>query len=101
MTDASGRSEYSKVVTATVKGNGSFFVEAYPNPVTDMLTVKAYGTEDANATITVMDVAGKVLKMVSVTNNTAQVNMKELASGIYFVKYSDNKHSETIRINRK
>jgi hypothetical protein len=100
MVDAAGTSNYSQVVTATVK-SGSFLVEAYPNPVQDVLTVKAYGTTDKNATVTISDATGKVVKVISMENGVAVVDMKGMAQGMYLVKYADNTHSQLIKVNKQ
>jgi hypothetical protein len=102
MYDAAGSYRYSKVVSATVKGSGSFAVEAYPNPVGNSnLTVVAYGTNDKEATITITDVTGKLIKTVTMINGMVEVDMKALAQGIYLVKYADAHHTETIKVNKQ
>jgi len=100
MIDAAGAVATSKVVTATVK-QGAFTVEAYPNPVSEKLTIQVYGGSDQNATVAITDVTGKVMKVVSVVNGKAEVNMNGLASGVYLVKYTDNNHSQTIKVNKQ
>jgi len=100
LVDAAGTTVTSKVVTATVK-NGAFTVEAYPNPVSHVLTVKVYGATNQNAVINVTDITGKVLKVVNVVNAEAKVDMSGLANGIYLVKYTDNQNSQTIRVNKQ
>jgi hypothetical protein len=100
MTDGAGNSAYSKVVTANVK-SGSFTVEAYPNPVSEMLTVRVYGAAASNPVISVSDATGKIVKMVSVENNEAIINMSSFAQGMYLVKYSDNNHTQTIKVNKQ
>jgi hypothetical protein len=100
MIDAAGNTAYSKVVTANVK-SGSFTVEAYPNPVSEILTVKVYGAAASNPVVTISDATGKIVKMVSVKNNEAIINMSSLAQGMYLVKYSDNNHTQTIKVNKQ
>jgi hypothetical protein len=100
MIDAAGAVATSKVVTATVK-QGVFTVEAYPNPVSEKLTIQVYGGSDQNATVAITDVTGKVMKVVSVVNGKAEVNMSGLASGVYLVKYTDSNHSQTIKVNKQ
>jgi hypothetical protein len=102
MYDAAGSYKYSKVVSATVKGSGSFTVEAYPNPVSNSnLTIVAYGTNDKEATVTITDVTGKLIKTVTMINGMVEVDMKALAQGIYLVKYADAHHTETIKVNKQ
>lgn len=98
--ELSGAATYSETVQAIVKGGG-FTVEAYPNPVSDKLTVKAYGTADLKATITVTDATGKVMQVATMTNGTAVLDMKSLAQGIYLVKYSDGDHTQVIKVNKQ
>jgi hypothetical protein len=101
MTDASGRSSYSKVVTATVRSASGFSVEAYPNPVSDQLTVKAYGQSGNNATVSVCDITGKVISSVEMINGQVVVNMSQLAEGVYLIRYSDSSRSQTLKINKQ
>jgi hypothetical protein len=100
MMDASGSVSYSKVVTATVR-TGAFTVDAYPNPVSDLLTVKVYGSAGSSATASITDVTGKVVKVVGVVDNEATIDMSGMAQGMYLVKYSDNLHSQTIKISKQ
>ncbi len=101
MNNANGSSFYSSVVTATVKAGTSFNVEAYPNPVTDVLTVRLIGTPAANSTAAITDVTGKIIKSISLSGSSTEINMGGLAKGIYLVKYSDAAHSQTIRITKQ
>jgi len=101
MMDAAGSFTYSDIVTAKVAGSGAFAVEAYPNPVSEMLTVKVYGATGDNPIVSISDVTGKVVKMVTVTNNEVTVNMSGLAQGLYLVKYTDNSHTETMKVNKR
>jgi|GEM_PF-2601791 len=100
MMDAAGTATYSKVVSATLKGNG-FAVHAFPNPATDKVTVTVSGATGNNQTIILTDVTGKTIKAVSVVSGTAQIDMTTLASGIYLIKYMDSNNNETIKINKR
>ena len=102
MYDASGKSEYSKVVTATMKGKAGFNVEAYPNPVGNgQLSVVASGTDARNATVMITDITGKVIRTVTMTNGIVQINMNGMAQGIYLVKYTDDVNTTTIKLYKK
>jgi hypothetical protein len=101
MMDASGNYTYSETVTARVKGGEAFTVEVYPNPVTDKLTVTLVGFAGSNPTISISDATGKLVKVVSVANNGATIDMAGLAQGMYLLKYSDNNHTQTIKVNKK
>jgi hypothetical protein len=101
MRDASGAGNYSKVVTAQVKEQGVFGIQAYPNPVKGMLTVKLGGVAGANASITITDVAGKAVATAAVTGDRTQIDMQALPDGIYILKYKDDLRSETLKINKQ
>ena len=100
MTDVTGKEFYTTVVSATVSGNGAFSVNAYPNPVSGVLTVVANGEMGSDASIIVTDVTGSVVKTISVKDNISEINMSELAGGVFFVKYSDKVQQETIKVNK-
>jgi hypothetical protein len=101
MTDASGNSSYSQTVTATVKANGSFRIQAYPNPVKDMLTVTAQGTDAKTATVHITDISGKVIRTITMTDGLAEIDMKGLAQGFYLVKYTDGSNSQTLKVTKQ
>ncbi|MBL7719854.1 MAG: T9SS type A sorting domain-containing protein, partial [Flavipsychrobacter sp.] len=100
LVDANGNYGYTKVVTATVKGT-NFSVEAYPNPVGDVLTVKANGAMGTNAMLEITDATGKAIRTVKFESNSLNVNMSDLAAGVYFIKYSDDANHESIKITKQ
>ncbi|MBS1777237.1 MAG: T9SS type A sorting domain-containing protein [Bacteroidetes bacterium] len=99
LVNVSGVNSYSNVVTATVK-SGSFTVEAYPNPVSQLLTVKAYGAT-GNGSVTITDATGKLVRVVNMDNGQVQINMEGLAQGMYLLKYADDQHTEVIKVNKQ
>ncbi|MBS1740463.1 MAG: T9SS type A sorting domain-containing protein [Bacteroidetes bacterium] len=99
LVNVSGVNSYSNVVTATVK-SGSFTVEAYPNPVSQLLTVKAYGAT-GNGSVTITDATGKMVRVVNMDNGQVQINMEGLAQGMYLLKYADDQHTEVIKVNKQ
>lgn len=65
-------------------------VELYPNPADDFVNVVFSATSSSDVTIQVIDLNGKVLKTTPVNNvfegnNFIQLNVSNLASGIYMV----------------
>jgi len=101
MVDANGNFEYSKIVTAFMKGGGQFMVQAFPNPVADQLTVQSFGTSSTKATVTITDATGKVVKVLSMDQNIVVVDMKGLANGLYLVRYEDETHRQIIKVNKQ
>lgn len=59
----------------------------YPNPTDDIITIQFPFATDAKIEIT--DIRGKIIKSQSVRQNVlSNINIKELAGGMYFVKIS-------------
>ncbi len=80
------------VVTGIPEAKGiSLNVSAYPNPITDYLTVKVANYETADLHYLVFDLSGKLLQTVKATGRETQIQTSELAPGNYFVKVLDNK----------
>jgi hypothetical protein len=79
----------------------SIGLEAYPNPVKDILNVKLYNKIDGTATLTLTDVTGKTIKQVSVTDTKVELDMNGVAPGMYQLKYTDRSHIDVIKINKQ
>ncbi len=89
---------YSEVVEATV--TGAFTVNAYPNPVDQILHIAVTGRAD-NATVSLTDVTGKVIRTIAIEEDKTQISMSGLAQGVYFIRYADDARSETIKVNKQ
>lgn len=97
-----GQNTYSKVVAATVRGAGGFTVLAYPNPlVGNEVNVEVRGTLGADATISITDMTGKLVARQAVSGNRTTLNLDNLVTGIYLIKYQDALHHETIKVTRQ
>src|SRR5690606_894681 len=101
MIDKSGNAEYSNIVTATVVAKGGFDVVAYPNPAKNNLTVEVRGVQGANAQVQVMDVTGKLIKLVEMDGNQTTIDLQGMASGVYLMKYADDNQTRTIRVTKE
>jgi hypothetical protein len=77
----SGKIENSRIIAVQLSDNQTQIV-AYPNPMSDVLTVKL---PDFNAasTIELMNVQGQVVKKVQ---NDAQIDVSDLTKGVYFLR---------------
>ncbi|MCQ2192895.1 MAG: T9SS type A sorting domain-containing protein [Paludibacteraceae bacterium] len=78
---------------------------AYPNPVVDVLNISGVVTAGGEATIELIDVAGRVVYTASVvtTNNVMaeSINMSGLASGSYVLKVTQNNEVKTFKVVKK
>src|SRR5690606_7249218 len=63
-------------------GNDAF-LDIYPNPVKDILVVKRTGNDATPGQVIISDIAGRVLRSLSVTGEKAEINMGSLPAGVY------------------
>lgn len=91
-----GMDKYSIIVSATVNGN-NFSLSAYPNPVFDNLSLEINGAGPA-AKIQLIDVTGNIIEQMDVRNGKSLIVMKQLAQGMYLLKFQDNNHNKTLKI---
>ena len=84
--DLDGHSSYSAVITVMVNGDKLFAIA--PNPVQGLLTVRLGGTPSAGGLFRIMDMQGKVLRVIGANqDNTQQVSVGGLAAGTYVLQY--------------
>ncbi len=80
--------------------SGSFALQAYPNPVTEDLDIRVTGGGN-NRTVFVTDLTGKVIITKAMLADSLELNLTQLASGVYFVRYVDDSHTQTMKINKQ
>ena len=86
--------------TASRTGQNAVVLHAFPNPATAVLTVQV-GSATPQAQVTLTDLAGRVLQIAPVTNQTASFNLSSLAAGIYLVRYQDASTTSTIKVSKQ
>ncbi len=84
----------------SVNGSNVFELAAYPNPVTDLLTVDINGSIAGNATVWLMDITGKAISSTPVTQSKVSIDMSNLPSGVYTIKYVDDEHNKVMKVNK-
>ena len=67
----------------------------YPNPVNDMLTIKAQASIDS---ITVYNMLGQAVVRSTPNTTDSTVDMSALQTGAYFVQVSINNTLKTVRV---
>jgi hypothetical protein len=75
-------------------------VSVYPNPVTSAVTVEAQQAS-ANAQVQLMDISGRILQTLKLKDKKAEIEMEELAVGMYLLKYTDNGSSQLIKVMKQ
>lgn len=97
MIEADGKKQYSSTRIADMGSNGGLGVIVFPNPVTERLTVQALN-KTAAAMLQLTDLTGKLLKEIQMNADVADIDMREMAPGIYLVRYTDGMHTELFKI---
>jgi hypothetical protein len=102
-----GSSQFFHVRTICSNGSASVWatipfttigLQVYPNPVKDLLQVQLNGVANASSEISIGDAMGRVITRLRLNNNTATVNTRGWAPGIYLVRYDDGKNKYSVRI---
>lgn len=102
MQDAEGITTYSNVITLfqnTSKERIS--ITAYPNPTSHSVTININGERAGTAILKVVELTGRVIKEIEVLTDKFVMDMSNWPSGIYLLKYKDNKHTSVIKITKK
>lgn len=77
-----------------------FEMKAFPNPATDVVTVLLTGGS-REGKISLTDLSGRELIAHFPENGRAVFDIRALASGMYFLTYSDGLTRHTIKVNKK
>lgn len=100
MVDADGRARLSDVVELSVKSGSGLAVSIHPNPVAQQLHININGKMDGKGQIQVLDITGKVLQSVPVSNSSISVDMSQLPAGTYMIRYTDNSHQQLSKVTK-
>ncbi|MBQ4819026.1 cellulase family glycosylhydrolase [Aquimarina sp. MMG016] len=84
------------------KVSDAFRIEAFPNPVSDIVYVKSKTTMDG-AILNLVDITGKILKTTTVKSNAdgTSLDIADLRPGLYFIKVYHKRETLTKQIIKK
>lgn len=91
-------SECTTISNIGIDENGVMLVTAYPNPVTTNLTV--VNSDSKALTLRLLDHAGREISSRVSAEKEIKIDMKNLATGMYILKVSNNGSEQTIKIIR-
>jgi hypothetical protein len=86
-------SECVGINTLNASANG---VKIYPNPTSGEFNIELNST--SVSTIEVTDVTGRVITSATATQETVNVNLTNLANGIYYVKIQSENGTEVVKV---
>ncbi len=87
LVDENGSFQYSPMRLISRIKKADVFI--YPNPAKNMVNIQ-YNTNNQNATVSIMDAVGKIVKQQLLNNNSTAINISELANGIYTISVIQN-----------
>ena len=80
----------------------SLFCSAYPNPATDVLTLKVENLNYSALTFFLYDMTGKLIESKDIAGNETNIAMGNLIPATYFLKVTDmNQDVKTFKIIKK
>jgi len=80
-----------------IAANSSLFgLRVYPNPTNGNLNIEL--SSNALKNVEVVDVTGRVVFASGTNNSTIQVDLSQVAAGVYYVKVNSNADSEVIKV---
>jgi hypothetical protein len=85
----------------TIAGNDDFSLNVYPNPVKEVLNIKVNGMMKGKGTVMLLDLSGKLIERIELSGEKGELNLGNLSSGMYLLRYRDNEHTETMRIQKQ
>jgi hypothetical protein len=97
-------SEWSEILIATATNSGIDdhllnSITIYPNPANDVVNVQC--TMSNVQEVEVIDVYGKVINTIHVTDNPTRINVSGLANGMYFVRVTTEEGTVTKQFVKK
>jgi hypothetical protein len=84
-----------------VAANEDFSLSVYPNPVKEVLNIEVKGIMKGKGTVTLLDLSGKVMEQIELSSDKGQLNLGNLANGLYLLRYRDSENTETMRIQKQ
>jgi hypothetical protein len=99
LTPSGNRDEETHV---TNNSNIDFELSAYPNPFGEQLNVGISGIESVNATLSVMDINGRLVMTKEMNQLNTTLDMTDMTYGVYFIRYKDNEgRTATLKVTKE
>ena len=97
--NSSNETEISKVIFFNLQKSIRKF-SMFPNPCTDVLTIKTGNPENEISQGIIYSVSGEILFRFTVKGSSANIDLSKLVSGLYFLKIGDLQPEKLIKCNR-
>ncbi len=97
MIDFDGTAQQSEVLRLN-NDRESGNIKVTPNPILDYVQVSVDGALNPEASVSIVDLTGRIISTTSMSSNTMKINTTNLSSGIYLIKFSDNSSTQVVKI---
>ncbi len=87
-------------VTSVYEETESLDVEIYPNPASNQAVI-SLGAFEGTASIRLYNISGQVVKQIETTEPAAELNVNELASGLYMVEVNANGQKQVLKFSKQ
>ena len=92
----------SYTITTKIEKIAGIEISIFPNPTTDILSLKIDNSELENSEYFLTNISGKVLQSSKITNNIEKLDFTSYASGIYFLSLKhENQVIKSFKIIKK
>lgn len=79
----------------TLAGNETPAIKAYPNPMNAFINLEF---QNSKGQVTVFNTLGRIIYRSPVTANNMRIETADYPNGVYFIRYSDDARTETVRV---
>ena len=93
--------QYSYSIIISVKINTTISVNIIGNPVHQNLNLEISGANGKSMPVWIVDVAGKKYKMISAVDGSQQIDVNDLAVGMYYLVYQLNGNNYSIPFTKQ
>lgn len=95
MLDIDGQFTYSNIVVINFSANQ--VVSVFPNPAATIVNIHIGNNSLLNTTAILYNMQGQAIQNIVLKNNLQKMNMQNLASGIYMLRFSDGTSFKIIK----
>jgi hypothetical protein len=93
------------VVPTSIQNNAEITLKAYPNPTSNLINLKVTNAPMSNCKITVTDMLGRIVlesnASLGQSNHEIQLNLENLADGVYLIQLSHSKGKNVVQVVKK
>lgn len=90
----------SQFATSVVNAEGETTIKLYPNPVTDVLSIKA-GAKFRDTRLTILNLKGQTLNTFTLQGAEGQIDVSSYSPGVYILQYTDNEQTQNIKFTKQ